>query len=285
MPNQKWSHIITPKNKSNRFFSELKDYKDLLFLLVRRDFVKEFKQTILGPIWFVIQPIFQTLILLFVFGKIGEMGPNGIPQVSFYLSGVIMWNLFSDTLIKTSETFRTNASVFGKVYFPRIISPLSVVITNYIKFGVQLVLLLIVYVYEISTSNSIEPNLTICLLPVFIILTSLMGLGFGLIISSLTTKYWDLRFLVQFGVQLLMFMSTVITPFSNLEGKPTWMQNAIIANPISSFIEVVRYSFLGENGGTLFMSGLIYSILVSIIVLILGIFIFNKVEKNFMDTV
>jgi len=285
MSEDKWSHIITPNNKSNHFFSDLHNYKDLLFLLVRRDFVKEFKQTILGPIWFVIQPIFQTLILLFVFGKIGEMGPNGIPQVSFYLSGVIMWNLFSDTLIKTSETFRTNASVFGKVYFPRIISPLSVVITNYIKFGVQLILLLIVYIYEISTSNTIEPNWTLCLFPLFILLTSLMGLGFGLIISSLTTKYWDLRFLVQFGVQLLMFMSTVITPFSNLENKPTWMQNAIIGNPISSFIEAVRYSFLGENGGTLFVSGLIYSTLVSIIVLIIGIFIFNKVEKNFMDTV
>ena len=285
MSEDKWSHIITPNNKSNHFFSDLLDYKDLLFLLVRRDFVKEFKQTILGPIWFVIQPIFQTLILLFVFGKIGEMGPNGIPQVSFYLSGVIMWNLFSDTLIKTSETFRTNASVFGKVYFPRIISPLSVVLTNYIKFGVQLILLLIVYTYEISTTSTIHPNWTLCLFPVFILLTSLMGLGFGLIISSLTTKYWDLRFLVQFGVQLLMFMSTVITPFSNLEGKPVWMKNAIIGNPISSFIEVVRYSFLGENGGTFFVPGLIYSILVSIIVLIIGIFIFNKVEKNFMDTV
>jgi len=285
MEEKQWSETITPNRTGKNFVKEITSYKDLLFLLVRRDFVKEFKQTILGPIWFVIQPIFQTLILLFVFGKIGEMGPNGIPQVSFYLSGVIMWNLFSDTLIKTSETFRANASVFGKVYFPRIISPLSVVITNYIKFGVQLVLLLIVYTYEISTSNSIEPNWTICLFPVFIVLTSIMGLGFGLIISSLTTKYWDLRFLVQFGVQLLMFMSTVITPFSNLEGKPTWMQNAIIANPISSFIEVVRFSFLGKNGGTLFVSGLIYSILVSIFVLILGIFIFNKVEKNFMDTV
>jgi len=280
-----WNQIITSKKKSTRFWKDLYDYKDLLFLLVRRDFVKEFKQTILGPIWFVIQPIFQTLILLFVFGKIGEMGPNGIPQISFYLSGVIIWNLFSDTLIKTSETFRTNANVFGKVYFPRIISPLSVVITNYIKFAVQLVLLLVVYAYEYTTTDSIEPNLTLMLLPIYVILASLMGLGFGLIISSLTTKYWDLRFLVQFGVQLLMFMSTVITPFSNLVDKPQWMQNAILANPISSYIEAVRYSFLGENGGTFFTPGLIYSTVITIIVLTLGIIIFNKVEKNFMDTV
>jgi lipopolysaccharide transport system permease protein len=285
MNNKNWTQIITPKRKNTSFFKEVIQYKDLLFLLVRRDFVKEFKQTILGPIWFIIQPIFQTLVLLFVFGKVGNMGPDGIPQISFYLTGTIIWNLFSDTLIKTSETFRANANVFGKVYFPRIISPLSIVFTNYIKLGVQLALLLIVYFYEFSISDAIHPNWTLVLLPFYFILASIMGLGFGLIISSLTTKYWDLRFLVQFGVQLLMFMSTVITPFSNLEGKPLWMQYAIIGNPISSYIEGVRYAFLGELGGTINPPALIYSITVTFIVFILGVIIFNKVEKNFMDTV
>ena len=285
MADIQWTQTITPKNKNTSFFKEIIDYKDLILLIVRRDFVKEFKQTILGPIWFIIQPVFQTVILLFVFGKIGEMGPNGIPQISFYLSGVIIWNLFSDTLLKTSETFRANASVFGKVYFPRIIAPLSVMITNYLKFGVQLVLLFIVYAYEYSTSDLINPNLTLLLLPIYVILASLMGLGFGLIISSLTTKYWDLRFLVQFGVQLIMFMSTVITPYSNLVDKPGWMQYAIIGNPISSYIEGVRFSFLGIHGGTFYTPGLIYSTAVSISVLILGIIIFSRVEKTFMDTV
>ncbi len=280
-----WTQIITPGQKSTSFFKELIQYKDLLFLLVRRDFVKEFKQTILGPIWFIIQPIFQTLILLFVFGKIGNMGPNGIPQISFYLTGTIVWNLFSDTLLKTSETFRANANVFGKVYFPRIIAPLSVVITNYFKLGVQLILLLIVYSYEFSISQSILPNWTLLLLPFYFLMASFMGLGFGLIISSLTTKYWDLRFLVQFGVQLLMFMSTVITPFSNLTDKPLWMQYAIIGNPISSYIEGVRYAFLGKLGGTINTYALVYSITITFVVLIFGIVIFNKVEKNFMDTV
>jgi len=285
MNTDNWTQVISPKRKNSSFFKELFQYKDLLFLLVRRDFVKEFKQTILGPIWFVIQPIFQTLVLLFVFGKVGNMGPSGIPQISFYLTGTIIWNLFSDTLIKTSETFRANANVFGKVYFPRIISPLSVVFTNYIKLGVQLVLLLIVYTYEYSISDAIHPNWTLILLPFYFVLASIMGLGFGLIISSLTTKYWDLRFLVQFGVQLLMFMSTVITPFANLEGKPIWMQYAILGNPISSYIEAVRYSFLGELGGTIYLPALIYSIVVTFIVFVMGIIIFNKVERNFMDTV
>ncbi|MFK8037025.1 MAG: ABC transporter permease [Crocinitomicaceae bacterium] len=280
-----WTEIITPKKKGKRLLAEIVSYKDLLFLLVRRDFVKEFKQTILGPLWFVIQPIFQTLILLFVFGKVGSMGPNGIPQTSFYLAGTIIWNLFSETLVKTSETFRENAGVFGKVYFPRMIAPLSVVFTNFLKFGVQFALFLVVYFYELIAYGGFEPNWTILLIPVYLVLICLSGLGFGLIISSMTTKYWDLRFLVKFGVQLLMFMSTVITPFELLKDKPVWMQNAIFANPTSSYIEAFRHAFLGHEGGTLYFNGLVYSIVISISTLVIGIYIFNRVEKNFMDTV
>ena len=280
-----WTEVITPKKKGKKLISELVNYKDLLFLLVRRDFVKEFKQTILGPLWFIIQPIFQTLILLFVFGKIGSMGPNGIPQTSFYLAGTVIWNLFSETLVKTSETFRENANVFGKVYFPRIIAPLSIVFTNFLKFGVQFMLFLIVFLFEYFSYNSFEISWTIVLVPVYLILVAMSGLGLGLIISSMTTKYWDLRFLVQFGVQLLMFMSTVITPFYLLDDKPTWMKNAIIANPVSSYIEAFRFAFLGSNGGSLYVPGLLYSIIISFSTLIIGIIIFNRVEKNFMDTV
>ena len=280
-----WTEIITPKRKGKRLLTEIISYKDLLFLLVRRDFVKEFKQTILGPLWFVIQPIFQTLILLFVFGKIGSMGPNGIPQTSFYLAGTVIWNLFSETMVKTSETFRENANVFGKVYFPRIIAPLSVVFTNFLKFGVQFLLFLIVFFFEYFSAQKFEPSWTLVLIPVYLILIAMMGLGFGLIISSLTTKYWDLRFLVQFGVQLLMFMSTVITPFALLDDKPGWMKTAIISNPVSSYIEAFRHAFLGPNGGALYMPGLMYSVIVSFSTLLLGIYIFNRVEKNFMDTV
>ena len=280
-----WTEVITPKKKGKKLISELVNYKDLLFLLVRRDFVKEFKQTILGPLWFIIQPIFQTLILLFVFGKIGSMGPNGIPQTSFYLAGTVIWNLFSETLVKTSETFRENANVFGKVYFPRIIAPLSIVFTNFLKFGVQFMLFLIVFLFEYFSYNSFEISWTIVLVPVYLILVAMSGLGLGLIISSMTTKYWDLRFLVQFGVQLLMFMSTVITPFYLLDVKPTWMKNAIIANPVSSYIEAFRFAFLGSNGGSLYVPGLLYSIIISFSTLIIGIIIFNRVEKNFMDTV
>lgn len=285
MKSGSWTETITPNKSSYNFFKEIITYRDLLFLLVRRDFVKEFKQTILGPIWFIIQPIFQTLILLFVFGKVGEMGPKGIPQISFYLAGTLIWNLFSETLVKSSETFRANANVFGKVYFPRIIAPLSVVLLNHIKFGVQFLLFLTVYSYEIYSSESIEPNYTILLLPFIVIAVSMAGLGMGLIISSLTTKYWDLRFLIQFGMQLLMFMSTVITPFSNLTDKPLWMQRAILANPVSSYIEATRYAFLGEKGGGIYLSNLLYSAIVSVTVLIVGVIIFKRVEKNFMDTV
>lgn len=280
-----WSEIISPKKKGKSFLLEIRSYKDLLFLLVRRDFVKEFKQTILGPLWFVIQPIFQTLILLFVFGKIGSMGPDGIPQTSFYLAGTVIWNLFSEIMVKTSESFRENANVFGKVYFPRIIAPLSVVLTNFLKFGVQFLLFVIVYVYELIVYNSFEFSWTIVLVPVYLILIAMSGLGVGLIISSLTTKYWDLRFLVKFGVQLMMFMSTVITPFYLLEDKPVWMQTAIISNPVSSYIEAFRFAFLGSNGGSIFIPGLIYSVAVSLVALVLGVLIFNRVEKNFMDTV
>lgn len=277
---------VISNNSGNRAgLSEMLAYKDLLFLLVRRDFVKEFKQTILGPLWFIIQPIFQTLVFLFVFGKIGGLGPNGIPQISFYLSGTLLWNLFSETLLKTSETFRTNAPIFGKVYFPRLLVPISIVFTNYLKLGVQLIIFLAIYIFEMSTSSGLEPNAYILLFPLFIVLTSFLGLGLGLIVSSLTTKYWDLRFLVQFAIQLIMFLSTVVTPYTVLQNQSGWLKNLIMLNPMSPYIEMVRFSFLGANGGTVLPYYLLYSIGITIFTLIVGIGVFNRVEKNFIDTV
>ena len=282
---EKWTEIIQAGSGKRPSFLELWRKRDLIYLFVRRDFVKEFKQTILGPIWFVIQPIFQTVVLLFVFGNIGGMGPTGIPQISFYLGGTLMWNLFAENLLKSSETFRGNQHIFGKVYFPRMVIPISLLLTNFLKLGVQLIIFFAVYFFELSQSDMIEPNWTIALVPVYFIIVAISGMGVGLIISSMTTKYWDLRFLVQFGIQLLMFLSTVITPFYVLKDRPEWMQIAIMSNPVSSMIEAYRHAFLGPLGGQLHVNGIIYSVSFSIITLVLGIFIFNRVEKNFMDTV
>ncbi len=282
---QKWNEIISSGNSKRISIRELWSYRDLVVLLVRRDFVKEFKQTILGPLWFVIQPIFQTCIVLFMFGKIGGLGPQGIPQISFYLGGVLMWNLFSENLVKTSETFRANANIFGKVYYPRLVMPIAQILTSFLKLLVQLSIFFVAYFYELYTSPAIEPNVGILLVPVYFMVAAILGTGLGLIISSLTTKYWDLRFLVQFGVQLLMFVSTVTVSFSVLADKPVWMQNAIVANPVSSIIEAFRNAFLGPLGGEIYVPGLIYSCSFALVSLILGVIIFNRVEKNFMDTV
>ena len=285
MTKTEWTEIISPEKSKRISLAELWRYRDLILLFVRRDFVKEFKQTILGPLWFVIQPIFQTLIVLFMFGKIGGLGPQGIPQISFYLGGVLMWNLFAENLLKTSETFRANANIFGKVYFPRMVMPIAQMLNGFLKLFVQLLIFFIAYFYELATSPAIEPNMGILLVPVYFIIASVLGTGIGLIISSMTTKYWDLRFLVQFGIQLLMFISTVTVSFSVLSDKPAWMQNAIMANPVSALIEAFRNAFLGPLGGEIFYPGLIYSTSFAVLSLIVGVLIFNRVERNFMDTV
>lgn len=285
MQKLKWSAYITPYTRNRNVIKALLGHVDLIFLLVRRDFVKEFKQTILGPLWFIIQPAFQTVVLLFVFGKIGGMGPDGIPQISFFLSGVLIWNLFSENLLKSSETFRANAPLFSKVYFPRLVIPVSNLFTSYLKTLVQLLIFFITYFIEVIVYKTPDPSWTLVFFPVYLILASLAGMGTGLIISAVTTRYWDLRFLVQFGVQLLMFMSTVVTPLYKLDGKAFWMKFIISANPVSSLIEAFRYGFLGLHGGQIYFSGLIYSAFVSIFLLILGIFTFSRVERNFVDSI
>lgn len=278
-----WSEVIDSDSQNRKLFKQLFDKRDLIFLLVKRDFAKEFKQTILGPLWFIIQPIFQTIILVFIFGKIGKMGPTGIPMVSFYLGGTMLWSAFSENLLKTSETFRANVSIFSKVYFPRLVIPVSSMFTQFLKIGVQFGIFLAIYFVELSMSNSIQPNYTIFLFPFFIIVASLIGLSSGLILCSLTTKYWDLRFLIQFAIQLLMFLSAVITPVSLLETGT--IKTIIMLNPISSLVEGFRYGFLGQAGGSFDLFWLGYSVLFLAFTWIFGIYLFRKVERNFIDSI
>lgn len=263
--------------------NEIWAYRDLLWLLVRRDFVSFYKQTILGPLWFFIQPLFTTIIFTFIFGNLAGISTDGLPKPLFYMAGITAWNYFADCLTKTSTVFRDNAGIFGKVYFPRLIMPLSIVVSNLVRFGVQMLLFLILMAYYLITGAQLNISWAICLFPLVVILMALLGLGAGMIISALTTKYRDLAFLVGFGVQLLMYATTVIYPLSTaLEKYPdyAWI---IQYNPMTPIIETFRYGFLGEGSFSWYSLG--YAIGVTIVLLLFGIVIFNKVERNFVDTV
>ncbi len=265
------------------FDLKLKDtweYRDLLWLLVRRDFVSFYKQTILGPLWFFIQPLFTTIIYTFVFGNIAGISTDALPKPLFYMAGITAWNYFSDCITKTSTVFRDNATIFGKVYFPRLIMPLSIVISNLVRFGVQMLLFFLFMGYYALQGAAIHLNIYALLFPLLIFLMAALGLGAGMIISALTTKYRDLAFLVTFGIQLLMYATTVIYPLTSAPVKYKWL---IIANPITAIIETFRFGFLGTGSFGWPMLG--YSTLLTLVILICGILIFTKVEKNFVDTV
>ncbi len=264
-------------------FNELWAYRDLLWLLVRRDFVSFYKQTILGPLWFFIQPLFTTIIFTFIFGNLAGISTDGLPKPLFYLAGITAWNYFADCLTKTSTVFRDNASIFGKVYFPRLIMPLSIILSNLVRLGVQLLLFLLLMAYYYFIGSHFQITWAILLFPFIITLMALLGLGSGMIISAMTAKYRDLAFLVTFGVQLLMYATTVIYPLSTaLKNYPSysWL---IEYNPMTPIIETFRYGFLGE--GTFSWSSLSYATGTTLVLFILGIIIFNKVERNFIDTV
>lgn len=263
--------------------NEVWGYRDLLWLLVRRDFVSFYKQTILGPLWFFIQPLFTTIIFTFVFGNLAGISTDGLPKPLFYLAGIIAWNYFADCLTKTSTVFRDNAGIFGKVYFPRLIVPLSIVMSNLVRFAVQMILFMMLMGYYLFSGANFEPSWAISLFPLLIVIMALLGLGFGMIISAMTTKYRDLAFLVGFGVQLLMYATTVIYPLSTaLEKYPkyAWI---IKYNPMTPILETFRYGFLGK--GCFSWTSLGYVTLITFVILIFGIVIFNKVERNFVDTV
>lgn len=279
--NEEWDLVI--KGRTSLFdlnFGDLWRYRDLLLMFVKRDFVSFYKQTVLGPLWFFIQPVFTTIVFSFVFGNLAGISTDGLPKYLFYLSGITAWNYFSECLTKTSTVFKDNTNIFGKVYFPRLIMPLSIVVSNLVRFAVQLMLLLIMMAYFGIQGADFHVTSAIFFFPILVLLMALLGLGTGLIITAMTTKYRDLTFLVTFGVQLLMYGTTVIYPLS---AAPAGYKRIIELNPMTGIIEAFRYAFLGKGEFT--ASSIGYSAAVTLIVLFLGIIIFNKTERNFVDTI
>jgi lipopolysaccharide transport system permease protein len=279
---ENWSLIIEPqRGLFDLQLGELWRYKDLVMLFVRRDFVAVYKQTILGPLWYLIQPLLTTLTFTVIFGNIASLPTDGLPQFLFYMSGTVIWSYFAACLTKTSEVFVQNANLFGKVYFPRLAVPISILISNLITFGIQFGMFLLFALFFALQGADIHPNwLWIALSPILVLMMAGLGLGFGIIISSLTTKYRDLRFLVSFGVQLLMYATPVIYPVSSIPERYQWV---IIANPMTPIIEAFRYAFLGA--GETNLNYLLYSFGFMIAVVMIGSVIFNRVEQTFMDTV
>ena len=277
-----WDLEIVSKTKVfDLNLHELWQYRDLILLFVRRDLTTTYKQTLLGPLWFFIQPILMTMMYVLIFGKIANISTGGMPKILFYLGGITIWNYFQECLTKTSETFISNQNLFGKVYFPRLAAPISIVISGLIKFGIQFVLFLFVWLYFLNQSDeAIQPNITIVLLPLYLLLMSGLGFSYGILISSLTTKYRDLRFLIQFGIQLLMYATPVVYPLEIVQQKYQWI---ILLNPVASITEAFKYSFTGYGHFSIIY--LIYSTLFMFVSLFFSIIIFNKVEKTFMDTV
>lgn len=278
---QKWTETI--EDKHSLFDLKLKEvwrYKDLVYMFVKRDFISSFKQTILGPIWFFINPILTTIVYLIVFGKIAKLPTDGAPSLLFYLAGVTLWNYFSSALTGTSYTFSGNAAIFGKVYFPRLVTPISIVISNLMRFGVQMLLFIIVWLYYLS-KGEIQPNWWWMLAtPFLILLMAVFALGAGMIFSSLTTKYKDLNMILGFGVSLYMYATPVIYPASSLTGI---FRKLTYYNPLSGIFECFKYAWLGVGSFSPLMLGI--STVIILIIFMIGLVIFNKVEKTFMDTV
>lgn len=282
MSKEEWDLVIKPKSSwIDLRFKELWKYRDLLVLFVKRDFVAVYKQTILGPLWFFIQPILTTAMFALVFGFFGKLSTEDIPGPLFYLTGLTLWNYFSDCLTKTSETFIKNQSIFGKVFFPRLIVPLSITVSSLLKFGIQFVLFGVVwcYYYFIEQNAFVQPNWAVAVVPLLVIMMAGLSLGFGIIFSSITTKYKDMNFLLAFGVQLMMYASSVVIPISVM-GDYAWVFKL---NPMVNIIEAFKYAFLGAGEFSWMWLG--YSFGFMCILLFFGIIIFNRVEKSFMDTV
>lgn len=283
--NEDWLFEIKPKdNLFSINTKEIWQYKDLLFLFVKRDIVTVYKQTILGPLWYLIQPLFTSIIFTIIFNNVAGIKTGTIPSFLFNLAGVMVWNYFTSCLNDTSDTFKKNANIFGKVYFPRIIVPLSIVVSNLLKFGIQFLIFIVFYFYYVFFEN-MEVNLNGISLffPLLVALMGLLGLGLGMIISSLVTKYRDLSFLVSFGVQLLMYVSAVMYPMALLKEKLPTFGWLIEYNPLAYIIESSRYMLL--NIGTISVFGMIFTIILTLVILFLGLIIFNKTEKTFIDTV
>lgn len=279
-PQQKWTETI--EDNHSLFDLKLKEvwkYKDLIYMFVKRDFVSSFKQTILGPIWFFINPILTTIVYLIVFGKIANLPTDGSPPILFYLAGITLWNYFSGSLLGTSYTFVGNANIFGKVYFPRLVTPISIVLSNLMRFGVQFLLFILMWGYYL-TKGQVHPNIWILATPFLVALMALFALGMGMIFSSLTTKYKDLNMLLGFGVSLYMYATPVIYPISSLSGI---FRKLAYYNPLTGIFECFKYAWLGVGDFSPLMLGI--STIIILVLLAIGTLIFNRVEKTFMDTV
>lgn len=255
-------------------------YRDLYYMYVKRDIITVYKQTVLGPLWFLIQPILTTIMFMFVFGNLAGISTDGMPQPLFYMAGILLWTYFSNCFNSCSNVFTSNAGVFGKVYFPRLVVPLSSITSNLVKLGIQLLLFIAVYIFFAVNGAPVKINGYILLFPFLVFLTAFHALSWGLIISALTTKYRDLRQLVSFGVQLLMYATPVIYPMSTTSGK---IRTILELNPLTPIFEAFKYSCMGC--GSLSWGGLLYSTVFMLIALFLSVIIFNRTERNFMDTV
>lgn len=281
MSDDRYSVIKPHTNLLEVNLGELWSYRDLTYMYVKRDIVTFYKQTIMGPLWFVIQPILTTVMFMFVFGNLAGLSTDGIPQPLFYFSGIILWNYFADCLTRNSKIFIENQMVFGKVYFPRLVVPISITISNLVRFFIQFVIFVIIYLYYYFQPNTVvEPNIYITLLPLLIILAAGLSLGFGIIFSSLTTKYRDLSFLLQFAVQLWMYATPVIYPLNSISPDKHWI---IALNPMTAVVETFKFAAIGHGVFSWVYLG--YSFAFMIVLLVVGVIIFNKVEKGFMDTV
>jgi lipopolysaccharide transport system permease protein len=281
--NLSWTTEIKPKNKLLSIdFKEIWQYRDLMLLFVKRNIITQYKQTILGPLWYFIQPIMTTVMYMVVFGGIAKISTDGLPQPLFYLAGISFWQYFADCLNKTSNTFVSNAGIFGKVYFPRLVTPLSDVISNLVRFAIQFVLFLIVYAYyAIFTDVQIHTNWYILLLPLLIVMLAGLALGFGILFSSMTTKYRDLQLLLSFFVSLWMYATPVIYPLSTITNDT--LKLVMQLNPLTGIVEFFKYGMLGVGCHDWWMLG--YSFTFMVVLLALGIVVFNKVQRSFMDTV
>ena len=286
--NENWTTIIKPRNKLFEVnLKEIWDYRDLLTLFVKRTIAVQYKQTVLGPLWWIIQPALTVIMYMVVFGGIAGIPTDGIPQPLFYLGGVAMWQYFSDCLTRTSNTFVTNSGIFGKVYFPRLIMPLSVAISNLVRFGIQLGLFVLVYIYYVIVGEAPTPNWYLLLFPLLVVMMAGLALGFGVIISSMTTKYRDLQILFSFFVSLWMYATPIVYPLSQVAGKEKFGFNVadiMCLNPVTPVIEAFKHGALGA-GEFIGWGWLTYSFVFMLFVLFIGILIFNKVQKSFMDTV
>ena len=288
MENEGWTTVIKPRNKLFEVnLKEIWDYRDLLTLFVKRTITVQYKQTILGPLWWIIQPALTVIMYMVIFGGIAGIPTDGIPQPLFYLGGVAMWQYFSDCLTKSSNTFVSNAGIFSKVYFPRLIMPLADTISNLVRFGIQLGLFVVGYLYYVIIGQAPSPNLYLLLFPLLVVMLAGLALGFGIIVSSMTTKYRDLQVLFSFVVQLWMYGTPIVYPLSQVAGK-TWhgldVYTIMCLNPVTPVIETFKHGALSA-GQFVGWGWLAYSFGFMLFVLALGVLIFNKVQKSFMDTV